>query len=86
MKKKWWDEAFNQYVEWQNKDKKILKKINNIIKDIDRNGYNCGSHLEQLKENLSGWYSVEIDKKNRIVFKINEKNELEIMQCGTHYK
>lgn len=71
------------------KTKKTLKKINSILKDIDRNGYNCAGHLEALKGNLSGYYSIHIDKKNRIVFRINNVNgqdEVEVLQCGSHYK
>ncbi len=89
MRKNWEDVAWEEYVYWQTQDKKTLKKINNILKDIDRNGYNCSGHLEPLKGNSSGYYSVHIDEKNRIVFKINNINgqdELEILQCGSHYK
>lgn len=84
MKKKWWDEAWDSYLEYSQIDKRIFKKINNLIKDIDRNGYNGIGHSEPLKGNLSGWHSVEIDDKNRLVFRV-EDNTIEIMQCGTHY-
>ena len=89
MRKNWEDEAWEEYLYWQTQDKKTLKKINNILKDIDRNGYKCSGHLEPLKGNLAGYYSVHIDEKNRIVFKIdnvNGQDELEILQCGSHYK
>ena len=89
MKKNWEDASWEEYIYWQSKDKKVLKKINCILKDIDRNGYNCGGHLEALKGNLSGYYSIHIDKKNRLVFRIINKNgqdEIEILQCGSHYK
>ena len=71
-------------MEWQNQDKKTLKKINGLLVDIDRNGYNCTGKPEPLKGNLSGYWSVRIDKRNRIVFRI-DGNTLEILQCGTHY-
>ena len=89
MRKNWEDEAWEEYLYWQSQDKKTLKKINSILKDIDRNGYNCAGHLEALKGNLSGYYSIHIDKKNRIVFRINnvnEQDEVEVLQCGSHYK
>lgn len=54
------------------------------MNDIDRNGYNCAGKLEQLKNNLSGYWSVRIDEQNRIVFRIFE-GQLEILQCGSHY-
>lgn len=70
MKKVWSDEAWEEYLYWQTQDKKIIKRINNLIKDIDRNGYNCIGKPEQLSGNLAGYWSVRIDKANRIVFKI----------------
>ena len=84
MKKVWHDKAWEEYLYWQTQDKKTLKKINRLLTDIDRNGYNCAGKLEPLKENLSGYWSVRIDEKNRIVFRISG-DELEIWQCGNHY-
>ena len=84
MLKLWHDKAWAEYLEWQNQDKKTLKKINGLLVDIDRNGYNCIGKPEPLKGNLSGYWSVRIDKRNRIVFRI-DGNILEILQCGTHY-
>ena len=58
--------------------------INNLLEDINRNGYNCIGKPEPLKGDKSGYWSVRIDEKNRLIFKID--NEIvEIMQCGTHY-
>lgn len=85
MKKLWQDEAWEEYVYWQTQDKKMLKKINRLLTDIDRNGYQCMGKPEPLRGNLAGYWSVRIDEKNRIVFCINGEN-LEIVQCGTHYR
>ncbi|WP_287971355.1 Txe/YoeB family addiction module toxin [Blautia sp.] len=85
MKKLWEDDAWTEYLEWQTKDKKILKRINKLLVDIDRNGYQCMGKPERLSGNLAGYWSVRIDEKNRIVFRINEDN-IEIVQCGTHYR
>ena len=82
MKKVWHDKAWEEYLYWQTQDKKTLKKINKLLTDIDRNGYNCTGKPEPLKENLSGYWSVRIDEQNRIVFRINGEL-LEIMQCGS---
>ena len=84
MKKIWNDEAWETYVFWQNQDKKTLKRINRLLKDIDRNGYRCTGKPEPLKGNLSGYWSVRIDEKNRIVFRITG-DILEIVECGSHY-
>jgi len=85
MRKLWLDEAWEEYLEWQTKDKKTLKRINQLLKDIDRNGYQCIGRPEALSGNLAGYWSVRIDEKNRIVFRIKDNN-LEIIQCGTHYR
>lgn len=84
MKKLWLDKAWNEYLEWQSTDKKTLKKINRLLTDIDRNGYQCIGKPEPLKGNLSGYWSARIDERNRIVFRIVGDN-LEIIQCGSHY-
>lgn len=85
MKKLWKDEAWEEYLYWQAQDKKTLKKINRLLKDIDRNGYQCTGKPEPLSENLAGYWSVRIDDKNRIVFCIHD-DYMEIIQCGTHYR
>ena len=64
-------------------DKKLLKKANALLKDIERGGYDGIGKPEPLKGNLSGYYSRRIDDYNRIVYKI-ENNIIEIVQCGTH--
>lgn len=84
MRKIWHDKAWNEYIEWINKDKSTLKRINRLLQDIDRNGYRCTGKPEPLTGDLSGFWSVRIDEKNRIVFLI-EENTIEIIQCGTHY-
>jgi toxin YoeB len=85
MIKKWQDEAWEDYVHWQTQDRKILKRINKLLRDIERNGYDGIGKPEPLKGNLSGFWSVKIDNENRIVFRI-ENNMLEIWQCGSHYR
>lgn len=81
----WDEEAWADYVEWQNQDKKTLKKINQLVKNIMRNGVlEVTGNPEALKENLQGWYSRRIDKKNRLVYKIVNDNS-QIAQCKEHY-
>ena len=84
MRKIWHDKAWSDYTEWINKDKRTLKRINQLLQDIDRNGYRCIGKPEPLTGDLSGFWSVRIDEKNRIVFRI-EEDTLEIIQCGSHY-
>lgn len=85
MRKLWHDEAWEEYLHWQTQDKKTLKRINELLKGIDRNGYNCIGKPEPLTGDLAGYWSVRIDEKNRIVFKVKEEH-LEILQCGSHYR
>ena len=85
MKKVWQDDAWEDYLHWQTQDKKTLQKINRLIKDIERNGYVCTGKPEPLTGDLAGFWSVRIDAKNRIVFRIRD-DQLEIWQCGSHYR
>ena len=88
MIKAWHERAWEEYVYWQRQDKKTLKKINSLIKDIERNGYDCIGKPEPLKHQLSGWWSVEIDAKNRLVFKISntgDRKAIEMLSCKGHY-
>ena len=84
MKLLWQDTAWLDYMYWQTQDRKTLNRINNLLKDIDRNGYNCIGKPEPLSGDKSGWWSVRIDEKNRLIFKI-ENEVIEIYQCRTHY-
>lgn len=85
MDKIWQDAAWSDYLYWQMQDKKTLKKINRLLQSIDRSGYDCQGQPEPLKGDLSGFWSVHIDEKNRIVFRIVD-NRMEIAQCGSHYR
>lgn len=85
MKKIWFKEAWNDYLYWQTQDKKTLKKINLLIKDIERNGYEGIGKPEPLKENLSGFYSRRIDDVNRLVYRIKDEI-IEIISCKGHYE
>lgn len=87
MDKLWTEAAWEVFLSLQ-KDKKLLKKINSVLKDIDRNEYDGIGKPEPLKDNLSGYWSRRIDEYNRIVYRIVEENgkkHIEILQCGGHY-
>lgn len=84
MRKIWHDETWEEYLYWQTQDKRTLNKINNLLKDIGRNGYNCIGKIEPLRGDWTGFYSVRIDSKNRIIFRIFD-DVIEIAQCGSHY-
>lgn len=84
--KVWADEAWADYLYWQTQDKKTLKRINLLVKDIERNGPLSGTgNPEALKDNLHGFYSRRIDDKNRLVYKIESDSRIYIAQCKGHY-
>lgn len=85
MRKIWDEDAWEEYLYWQTQDKKTLKRINQLLQDIDRNGYGGIGKPEPLRGDLQGWWSKRIDDSNRIVFRI--RNDcIEILQCGSHYR
>ena len=85
MNKIWHDDAWEDYLYWQKQDKKTLKKINELLKDIDRNKHEGIGKPERLSGELSEYWSRRIDNKNRIVYKIKNE-EIIIIQCGSHYR
>lgn len=83
MNKNWSDIAWEDYLALQS-DKKLVKKANDLLKDIDRGGYEGLGKPEPLKGDFSGYWSRRIDEYHRIVYKI-ENNTVYIAFCGTHY-
>ena len=81
----WTDFAWEQYEELQEKDKRLIKKINILIKDIKRNGNEGIGKPEPLQYELSGYWSRRIDDKNRLVYKVSD-NQITIVACANHYK
>jgi toxin YoeB len=76
--------AWDDYIFWQEEDKRILKKINALIKDIQSNPYLGTGKPEPLKYDLAGLWSRRIDHEHRLVYQIKE-NELLIYSCRYHY-
>lgn len=84
MNKVFSDYAWEEYLQWQKEDKKIIKKINEIIRDIDRNGYEGMGKPEPLKHDLTGYWSRRITEKDRFIYKI-EDDTMYIIGCKGHY-
>lgn len=84
MKLLWEDRAWDDYLFWQAQDKRTLKKINMLIKDIRRNPFEGLGKPEPLKNNLSGLWSRRIDDVNRIVY-FTEDDVIFILSCRGHY-
>ena len=86
MRKIWSGRSWDEYVSWQTEDRKTLRRINALIKDIERNGCLKGiGKPEALKHDLKGWYSRRIDETNRLIYRMADENTLEISQCRNHY-
>jgi len=84
MIKSWHEDAWDEYVKWQLKDKKTLKRINILIKDIERNPFSGIGKPEPLKGDKQGYWSRRINDFDRIVYKVDD-NQVFIIQCGGHY-
>ena len=84
MNKKFTDEAWNDYQHWVNNDKKLLKRINTLIKDIDRNPFEGIGKPEPLKANLQGYWSRRIDHEHRIVYAV-ENEQIVFISLRFHY-
>lgn len=84
MRLLWEETAWEDYLYWQTQDKKTMKRINALIKDIQRNLYDGIGKPELLKGNLSGWWSSRIDGENRIVYREKEGAVI-IASCKGHY-
>lgn len=76
--------SWEDYTSWYTEDKSMVKKINNLIKDIQRTPYEGKGKPEPLKYDLSGFWSRRIDREHRLVYRI-EENDLLIYSCRYHY-
>ena len=84
MHKDFSDDAWSDYTYWIMQDKKTLKKINQLLADIERNGNDGIGHPEPLKENLNSLWSRRIDETNRIVY-YEQNGIIFIVSCRGHY-
>lgn len=84
MKKIWYDGAWEDYLYWQSQDKKTLRRINALLRDIERGSFDGMGKPEPLKGEFTGFWSRRIDEKNRLVYRIGQ-GVLEIAGCRGHY-
>ncbi|WP_091208842.1 Txe/YoeB family addiction module toxin [Mucilaginibacter gossypiicola] len=76
--------AWEDYLYWQTTDKATLKKINSLIKEIERPPYEGSGKPEPLKHNLAGWWSRRINLEHRLIYGV-ETDSIFILQCRYHY-
>lgn len=81
----WEDRGWEDYLFWQSEDKKILKRINLLIKDAQRTPFTVLGKPEPLKGNLSGYWSRRIDDADRLVYEYKDE-QLRIISCRGHYE
>ena len=84
MNKIFTDNGWTDYLYWQTEDRKMLKKINQLLNDISRNGNEGLGKPEPLTGNLSGFWSRRINEKDRLIYKLDESN-ISILACRYHY-
>ncbi|NLV22989.1 MAG: Txe/YoeB family addiction module toxin [Syntrophomonadaceae bacterium] len=84
MNKVFTNTAWKEYMYWQSENRQILKRINELIKDIERNGNMGIGKPEPLKHELSGYWSRRINNEHRLIYSI-EGNNINIISCLGHY-
>jgi toxin YoeB len=81
----WTNAAWEDYVYWQSQDKKTLKRINQLLKEVMRDPEVGIGKPEPLRENLAGFWSRRIDDSHRLVYAI-EKDQIIVIACRYHYE
>lgn len=84
MIKRFTDDGWSDYLYWQTEDRKTLKRINQLLKDIERNGHEGVGKPEPLIGRLSGYWSRRINDKDRLIYRI-EGDSIIIVACRFHY-
>lgn len=85
MKKIWSDRAWDDYLYWQTADKHIAKKINDLIKDIERSGLSKGIGKPEPLKHRKAW-SRRINQTNRLIYNFDAEKKLQIIACRGHYE
>ena len=85
MEKSWSEKAWDDYLWWQSQNRKTLRRINALIKSIERSDGKPMGKAEMLKGSLAGYQSVRIDKANRLTYTVQD-DVLYILRCRGHYQ
>ena len=84
MRKVWFEGAWEDYLYWQAQDKCTLRRINALVRDIERDPFDGIGKPEPLRGDLAGFWSRRIDERNRFVYRV-QGSTLEIIACRGHY-
>lgn len=84
MNKFFTDESWADYVFWQENDKRFIKRINELIKEIERSPFTGTGKPEPLKHHLSGYWSRRINEEHRLIYRV-EQDRMIILSCRYHY-
>jgi len=82
------DQAWEDYLHWQEHDRNILERVNALLKECTRNPFQGTGKPEPLKGDLKGWWSRRITLEDRLVYRVagqGQAQQLEIAQCRYHY-
>ena len=86
MKIKFSENAWEDYLYWQDKNKESVKRINKLLKDINGTPFAGIGKPEALRHNLSGYWSRRIDTEHRLVYTIEDNGTIVVIQCRYHYQ
>jgi len=79
-------DAWDEYIYWQGQDKRLARRINQILKSIVRDGVMQGIGQPEKLTHENGWYSRQIDDKNRLIYEVDELQNIKILACKGHYE
>jgi toxin YoeB len=85
----WTDRGWDDYAHWLNADVKIVKRINELIRDTRRNPFQGIGKPEPLRNEMAGWWSRRITEEHRLVYRVSRSGDaqaLEIASCRLHYR
>ncbi|MEU9672446.1 MULTISPECIES: Txe/YoeB family addiction module toxin [Streptomyces] len=85
MKTSFSDDGWEDYTHWADTDRKTLRRVNDLIKEIKRAPFEGRGKPEPLKGNLSGWWSRRITQEHRLVYRVTDSDGLEIIQARDQY-
>ncbi|MBF9071477.1 Txe/YoeB family addiction module toxin [Streptacidiphilus fuscans] len=80
------EQAWQDYLWWQVNDRKLLKRINQLIADIDRNGNEGIGKPEPLRHEFAGYWSRRINAEHRLVYRVDDQDVIHVIACRYHYE